>query len=99
MSGLRGVPSSEEQFSADRGLALQGETWTRNTTLLCLVMHIQLTTSLHIELRHCTMRSPRLLLFAKLQPYFGAGTGLKECIISGLLSVDGLKVRRSTHCL
>lgn len=45
------------------------------------------------------MRSPRLLLFAKLQPYFGAGTGLKECIISGLLSVDGLKVRRSTHCL
>jgi hypothetical protein len=28
------------------------------------------------------------------------GTGLKECIISGLLSVDGLKVRRDPimHC-
>lgn len=27
------------------------------------------------------------------------GTGLKECIISGLLSVDGLKVRISVGCL
>ncbi len=27
------------------------------------------------------------------------GTGLKECIISGLLSVDGLKVRISMGCL
>lgn len=27
------------------------------------------------------------------------GTGLKECIISGLLSVDGLKVRISLGCL
>ena len=28
------------------------------------------------------------------------GTGLKECILSGLLSVDGLKVRplRSSQC-
>jgi hypothetical protein len=40
-----------------------------------------------------TLGSPYLDTHASRQDYIICGTGLTECVLSGLLSVDGKKVR------